>query len=409
MLHLSPLKHTDPLRQPIFTVSSDGAASQLPNLFKKWEELLREKFGAGTNDEGHKQSTVKGLVEEAVIDNEAIRGDILLRLSQINISSNRREYVHIYQVLLTKLMNQIFLVIKTNPVNLETIKLLDEIYMVFQQTLDFVRDFFATYFDVEVNMPLRAAVVAKQELKQQLDFVQQAWVPLELASESLPRALLDYLERFCLSENTEITYREMTYHQSLLEEMRLVPVAVTAAPVRERLYFLNFNEPAFVEEEFERLRRLVRLAETPKQKIGVLKLEQKRINQLKTKIHCAHTSYLSSLKEQVNNWINEEVCFLESGYYNSSPEQDNGYAEKIHTSLSVAKLALIIRLLVVDKIIINRTVAPMLRIVAKLFTTLQKDEISFASMETKFHAPDKATIASVRDMLFKWIGILDKL
>lgn len=101
--------------------------------------------------------------------------------------------------------------------------------------------------------------------------------------------------------------------------------------------------------------------------------------------------------------------FLESGYYNSLPEQDTGYAEKIHTSLSVAKLALIIRLLVVDKIIINRTVAPMLRIVAKLFTTLQKDEISFASVETKFHAPDKATISSVRDMLFKWIGILDKL
>ncbi|MFR1445770.1 hypothetical protein ACLUYJ_19615, partial [Acinetobacter baumannii] len=82
---------------------------------------------------------------------------------------------------------------------------------------------------------------------------------------------------------------------------------------------------------------------------------------------------------------------------------------KIHTSLSVAKLAVIIRLLVVDKIIINRTVAPMLRIVGRTFSTLQKDDISIGSLETKYHAPDKTTINAVRDMLFKWINILGKL
>ena len=67
------------------------------------------------------------------------------------------------------------------------------------------------------------------------------------------------------------------------------------------------------------------------------------------------------------------------------------------------------RLLVVDKIIINRQIAPALRTVAKMFTTLQKDEISFGSLETKYHAPDKTTITNVRDMLFKWINILGKL
>jgi hypothetical protein len=119
---------------------------------------------------------------------------------------------------------------------------------------------------------------------------------------------------------------------------------------------------------------------------------------------------MPSLKEQVNGWIDEEVKFLENG--NLIEKIENGVAEnehKINTSLSVAKLALLIKLLVVDKIIINRTVAPMLRIIAKLFTTLQREDISFGSMETKYHAPDKATISAVRDMLFKWINILNKL
>jgi len=69
----------------------------------------------------------------------------------------------------------------------------------------------------------------------------------------------------------------------------------------------------------------------------------------------------------------EEIRFLEKGilpveYANTLSEHDS----KIHTSLSVAKLAVIIRLLVVDKIIINRTVAPMLRIVGRTFSHLKR-------------------------------------
>ena len=82
---------------------------------------------------------------------------------------------------------------------------------------------------------------------------------------------------------------------------------------------------------------------------------------------------------------------------------------KIQTSLSVAKLAVLIRLLVADKIIINKSVAPMLRTVSKLFTTLQKDEISFGSLETKYHAPDKATLNIMKEMLQKWVVLIGKL
>ena len=116
------------------------------------------------------------------------------------------------------------------------------------------------------------------------------------------------------------------------------------------------------------------------------------------------------LREQINGWINEEIRFLENEFIPERIEKNKAENEsKINTSLSVAKLAILIRLLVIDKIIINRTVAPMLRIVAKMFTTLQREEISFGSLEAKYHAPDKATINAVRDMLFKWINILNKL
>ena len=119
---------------------------------------------------------------------------------------------------------------------------------------------------------------------------------------------------------------------------------------------------------------------------------------------------MPSIKDQINSWINEEVKFLENVQLpDKVANKLNENEDKIHTSLSVAKLAVLLRLLVIDKIIINRTVAPMLRLAAKIFTTLQTDDISFGSLETKYHAPDKATINAVKDMLFKWINILNRL
>ena len=65
--------------------------------------------------------------------------------------------------------------------------------------------------------------------------------------------------------------------------------------------------------------------------------------------------------------------------------------------------------MIVDKVITNRIVAQVLRIVVKTVTTLQRENISFGSLETKYHNPDRGTISAVKDMLFRWINILGKL
>lgn len=223
----------------------------------------------------------------------------------------------------------------------------------------------------------------------------------------------DIVSRFLSNLFTETqtpTVRELLYAKQLVAEITAQNVATDANRLRDRLYFLNFNEENFVMAEFERLTRISEAATGKNEKLLALRFEQKRINQRPVMHQDGWAQTMPCLREQVNGWINEEIRFIESG--NLLQATTAGVAEnteKIHTSLSVAKLAVIIRLLVIDKIIINRNVSPMLRIVAKLFTTLQRDEISVGSLETKYHAPDKVTVAAVRDMLFKWINILGKL
>ena len=73
------------------------------------------------------------------------------------------------------------------------------------------------------------------------------------------------------------------------------------------------------------------------------------------------------LKKQIADWITEEIKHIQQKSKRASDKDVIIDPElKIQTSLSVAKLAVLIRLLVVDKIIINRTVAPMLKTVSRL-------------------------------------------
>ena len=180
--------------------------------------------------------------------------------------------------------------------------------------------------------------------------------------------------------------------------------------IRKLLYYYNFNSSIYVIYEFDRLANLLSAITTKSEKILILRSELKTINQLPVRVNYYFDDNMPSLKEQVSTWITEEIKYCEAGHFMQAVNLAGTETEnKINTTLSVAKLGLLIRLLVVDKIIINRTVAPMLRTVAKTFTTLQREEISFGSLETKYHAPDKATIDVMKDMLHKWIHILSKL
>ena len=68
--------------------------------------------------------------------------------------------------------------------------------------------------------------------------------------------------------------------------------------------------------------------------------------------NCYNTN-MPSLKEQINGWIDEEIKFLENVQLPEKvADKLNENEDKIHTSLSVAKLAVLLRLLVIDKIII---------------------------------------------------------
>jgi len=407
------------LVKPLMTLREERAASTESNeessgiadFFFRWDRLLHTIANAHVHpDSFNIQAELPAAHRAFEHEMEQVKASIMRQVVTARTKAEKELLIHATQGLLIHLLNKLPQCSHTK----EIADVLSSFYAALQHELqgllNFLKNLFEPYFNGQARVPL--CLIAEN-----IDSIRSAFENLPLLSgapdstaASIPQLLVQHLESLSPEGSDPLSFYDLWYYKTLLRELQALGEGPAEQAVREVLYFLNYNETAFVGYECHRLWELLKRADSTKHKIGLLRQEQKRINQLPQKLNCRFTETLPSLKEQINTWINEEINYLESGDALLVPESEAAaYPHKIHTSLSVAKLALLLRLLVLDKIIINRAVSPMLRIAAGVFTTLQKDEISFGSLETKYHAPDKTTIIAVRDLLFKWINILGRL
>ena len=380
-------------------------------ILDKWNTIINGKLNPlNTNDDFSDAESVQLMVNESEEDQQTIRSMLIEDLIEKPNVMDKEQYVKVNQTFLIRILDKLFAYSQIKPLNENILLLYNTISQHLQSTLDFVEDFFNNYFDHNEKVPEPYISIAKECIKKQLKQLKHIVSKQESTDTFLTNLVLDSIQHLLEAESIVITYNRLSYHKMLLNELLSQKVMQSTQSIKEALYYLNYNEDNFITYEYEWLKELTSELPTNQEKIAALRFEQKKINQLPLKPNCCYNPNMPSLKDQINGWIDEEVKFLENIQLPEKVlDKLNEIEDKIHTSLSVAKLAVLLRLLVVDKIIINRTVAPMLRVAAKIFTTLQTDDISFGSLETKYHAPDKATINAVRDMLFKWINILSKL
>jgi|GEM_PF-615309 len=380
-------------------------------ILDKWNTMFNEKLNPlNNNDDLWTTKAVQLVINESEEDQQTIRSMLIEDLIEKPNVMDKEQYVRVNQTLLVRILDKLFAYTKTRSLNENKLILYHTISQHLKSTLNFLEDFFNNYFDHNEKVPEPYISIAKENIKKQLNQLKHTVSKQESTDPFLTNMVLDSIQLFLGAESTVITYSRLSYHKMLLNELLSQKVMQSTQRIKEALYYINYNEDNFITYEYKWLEEITGILPNNQEKIIALRFEQKKINQLHFKPNCCYNPNMPSLKDQVNGWIDEEVKFLENI---KLPEKVtnklNENEDKIHTSLSVAKLAVLLRLLVVDKIIINRTVAPMLRVAAKVFTTLQADDISFGSLETKYHASDKATIKAVRDILFKWINILDRL
>jgi hypothetical protein len=369
------------------------------DLLHDWNNSLSEilLYGQTTNETASALNSVVAMVKQNSLF-ENLQRLILDEMLSRTAARDKEQFIRMVQLMVTRLLDGLSGVTEKNPSLPETEPVLIFI-QVLLKLIHFIQEFFGSYFDKNEKIPAILLNSYKNEIGRLGEKFSDIINHLPHINSWLGSLLINHFTEAAWMNRKQNNYRHFYFEKELLTQL-LHENNPTDKSLREQLYYFNFNCSSFVIYEFDRLAELVTRLPAKSEKINMLRAELKKINQLPIRMNCCYDEDMPSLKEQVSNWIEEEIKYCEAGHFlqplnSNSQDTEN----KIHTTLSVAKLGLLVRLLVVDKIIINRSVAPMLRTVAKTFTTLQREEISFGSLETKYHAPDKATILVMKEML----------
>jgi len=354
--------------------------------------------------------SIQMFIYQSEIEREKVRALLFEGIINKPKIKDKQQFVKLNQAMLIRLLDKLYSY-KQNPVvDSSVLSLYNTLSQHLESTLNFIEDFFNNYFDRNERVPAGYLMISSEELCRQLKLVQNTLKENEAIETDLITVMENNFNKFCLQEKTVATYNELVYQKDLMNELLTDNTLASELSIREVLFYFNFNDDNYVSFLYGKLNALTETLSSKKEKIAALRFEQKNMNQLSTKLNNYLSANMPSLKEQVNQWIEEEVKFLE---INSIPElqmkKEIEQEDKIHTSLSVAKIALLLRLMVIDKTITNRVVTHVLRIAIRTVTTLQRENIAFGSLETKYHNPDRGTISGVKDILFRWVNILNKL
>lgn len=384
----------------------------MANILKTWDTLINtslnpisnimdlvtdESIQTYINQSEAEGEKVKTLLLEGIIDRHKIR--------------DKQQYVQINQALLIRLLDKLHFYRQAEKLGHKTLHLYNIVSGHLEDVLNFIEDFFSKYFDRNERVPAAYLFILIEELFKRLEQLHEI-MNAEIIDPALTNILANNFNAFCSLKSARPTYKEVAYQKDLMNELLSGKTLKSELSIKEVLFYFNFNDDDYVTYLVEKFQAVIKPLDSIKEKIAALRFEQKTINQIRTQLNCYLSDKMPPLKQQINSWIEEEIKFLEANTLLQNPIQikaQNETEDKIQTSLSVSKLSLLIKLMVIDKIIINRVVAQVLRIVIKTVTTLHAENIAYGSIETKYHHPDKGTISAVKEMLFRWINILNKL
>jgi hypothetical protein len=379
-------------------------------VLNKWEKLIYvtiNPFQVSINSLS--DECIQSLIEQSDKEQEQVRNAMIEWLVDNPKIRDKQQFVQLNQALLIRLLDKLYSYKQETP-NEHIKNLFEAISRHLESTLNFIEDFFGNYFDRSERVPAGYLKISLEELCEKLEQLNAILSEDDSVDQNLSNLLTNNFNKFCYQHSQNVTYNDLIYQKDLMDELLTNETLKSEQSIKEVLFYFNFNDPDYISYLYKNLSSLIESLYTRQEKVSVLRFEQKKINQLITKLNVQLSAYMPSLKEQVSQWIEEEIKFLEAEPQEvMQPKQESEQDEKLHLSLSVAKIALLLRLMIIDKVITNRIVAQVLRIVVKTVTTLQRENISFGSLETKYHNPDRGTISAVKDMLFRWINILGKL
>jgi hypothetical protein len=378
---------------------------------EKFDQLITSISSNGKTNGVIKKEEIGSVILECSEEKEKIRLHIMEEVFNANEEKALLLLIDKYQCVFIRLMDQIHGYRKIAKKQDEYWELSKLLFDHLNELLCFLQVHYAKYFNPRQKMPAIKMEHIIKELKPKIELI-TATLKRTILNEKLIRYIIQPLEQFAASE--AITYEESRYVKMVTSEF--LSLDNTAQPedilitVKKLLISLDYNSADISSNYINELDLLVSEEESVQCKLRILKFQLKEINQVIVKPDHALYPDIPGLKEQIVNWLNEEIYFheMEQTIVAAQPPVTSSEA-KIHTTMSVPQLALLFRLMKEEQLITNTNQSELLKVVANNFTTMHKENFSYGHLHGKYYKIEANTKRTVYDILMKLLHLSRKI
>ncbi|WP_295769277.1 hypothetical protein [uncultured Mucilaginibacter sp.] len=273
---------------------------------------------------------------------------------------------------------------------------------------DFQIQYFNLYIDENGKIPDAVIADVRKRLADDAEKLSAELQNVEI-DLGLKACIRDYLSPFISSDsNPTLNYRAAEFTLSFIE---MVEAAITFGGGRdlthaviEVLFYLNFNQSGFChwyQEDMITKKQLVRSEDQS----FFLNKQLLSLKSLQVNNKISYDPKLAPLNIQLENWLAEFIK-QESYSYDLS---DSVQIEKLELKLTVAQMALLIRLLYDEGVFAIKNIAAIIRFFSANYTSKKQENISAGNMNKLYYSSDQFTAAVVKDLLLKMVTRINKM
>ncbi|HPM32861.1 MAG TPA: hypothetical protein PLJ60_21185 [Chryseolinea sp.] len=286
-----------------------------------------------------------------------------------------------------------------------------------EDLLTFIERHFTKYFDQDTKAPESYITLAGSDIVKTYGELQDKLN--RLATEpQLIELVLHPMKKFI--ENIpagQITYRKIIYVKEIQKEIQRIVnfkkdnESSIDDDLRAELLYLNYNTIKYFRYYTNYVVAQLETVDSSSGRIERLSFFLKMVNQTQMKPGVGYNRTIHSLKEQLAEWLAEEIFYLEKMHkLNEKNAAGIVLAEdfKLKTEMSVSQLAYLLRVFIETKVINNKNVSDLIRFFSRFFQTKRLESISYESFRVRYYNTEDGTKRSVRNMLLLMVDYINK-
>lgn len=281
-----------------------------------------------------------------------------------------------------------------------------KVCLLLEEIIQVMEVYLPGYFDPGLPVTHTRSESSRAALNKRLQALQPLYLHPHL-DKALCRMATRPLRRF-VEDGENVSYRELAYLKELAHALQDLLEVDTAADITYELHLalfqLNFNCPRYVLHFNTWLGAQLSGTTDPVQKQEMVTRHIQAIEQIPFQPAFSWMPGLPALKEQLLTSLKTTYQHLlpqESAVFHAM-EQSGARAAgqpKIRLSISVAVLAIFLKLLIMAGVISNENKSEVFRVVADNFSTRKSGQLSYDSLKAKYSAPRTGSERLLKNVL----------